>query len=119
MEQAVPLNSNSVTAHLYYGWYLAFTARFPESLEQMNLAQRLDPLSIAIPYTTGNILYWHREYDRSIEQYHRTLAIDPENPSAFDSLGDAYLQKGDCSQATNNYAALRKNCMGVQRMRSR
>ena len=104
LEEAVLLNANSITAHLYYGWYLAFTGRFPESLEQMNLAQALNPLSLAISYTTGNILYFHRQYDRSIEQYHRTLAIDPENPSAFDSLGDAYLEKGDCEEATKNYA---------------
>ena len=104
LEQAVSLNPNSITAHLYYGWYLGFTGRFPESLEQMNLAQALNPLSLAISYTTGNILYWHREYDRAIEQYHRTQAIDPENPSAFDSLGDSYLEKGDCAEATKNYA---------------
>jgi Tfp pilus assembly protein PilF len=133
LEQAVSLNANSITAHLYYGWYLAFTGRFPESLQQMNLAEALNPLSLAISYTTGNVLYFHREYDRSIEQYHRTLAIDPENPSAFDSMGDAYLEKGDCAEATKNYAraeelhgrpayatALRNNfqsagCLGMMR----
>ena len=104
LEQAVSLNANSITAHLYYGWYLAFEGRFAESLEQMNLAQELNPLSIAISYTTGNVLYFHREYDRAIEQYHRTLAIDSEDPSAFDSIGDAYLLKNDCSEATKNYA---------------
>ena len=101
LEQAVSLNANS-GKHLY-GWYLAFEGRFAESLEQMNLAQVLNPLSIAISYTTGNVLYFHREYDRAIEQYHRTLAIDPENPSAFDSIGDAYLLKNECSEAAKNY----------------
>jgi serine/threonine protein kinase/Tfp pilus assembly protein PilF len=104
LEQAVALNENSITAHLYYGWYLAFTGRFPESLEQMNRAQALNPLSVAISYTTGNIVYWHREYDRSIEQYHQTLEIQPENPSAFDSLGDSYLAKNQCAEATKSYA---------------
>jgi eukaryotic-like serine/threonine-protein kinase len=104
LEQAAALNANSLTAHMYYGWYLVFEGRFTESLEQMNLARTLNPLSLAISYTTGNILYWQREYDRSIEQYHQTLAIDPENPSAFDGLGDSYLVKNDCSEATKNYA---------------
>jgi TolB-like protein len=76
LEQALALNANSITAHLFYGWYLGFRGRFSESLEQMNLAQKLNPLSVAISYTTGNILYWHREYDRSIEQY-RQNAGDP------------------------------------------
>jgi tetratricopeptide (TPR) repeat protein len=104
LEQAISLNANSITAHLYYGWYLAFVGRFPESLAQMNLAQALDPLSFAISYTTGNILYWHRDYDRSIEQYRKSLEIQPENISAFNSLGDSYLQKNQCSEAMQNYA---------------
>ncbi len=104
LEQAIALNSNSINAHLFYGWYLAFVGRFPESLEQMNVAQKLNPLSVAITYTTGNILYWHREYDRAIEQYHQTLEISPENPSAFESMGDAYLAKNQCADATGNYA---------------
>ena len=104
LEQAVSLNSNSITAHLYYGWYLAFMGRFPESLEQMSVAQELDPLSVIICYTTGNILYWHRDYDRSIEQYRKTLEIQPESTSALGSLGDSYLQKQLCSEAAENYA---------------
>jgi serine/threonine protein kinase/tetratricopeptide (TPR) repeat protein len=104
LEQAVSLNPNSITAHLYYGWYLAFTGRFPESLEQMNLAQALNPLSFQIAYTTGNILYWHREYDRAIKQYHQTLEINPENASAFGNIGDSYLAKNQCADAAENYA---------------
>jgi tetratricopeptide (TPR) repeat protein len=104
LEQAIALNANSVTAHLFYGWYLAFEGRFPESLAQMNLAQALDPLSFAIAYTTGNILYWHREYDRSIEQYRKALDIQPGSASAVESLGDSYLAKNQCAEATENYA---------------
>ena len=104
LEQAIALNANSVTAHLFYGWYLAFEGRFPESLAQMNLAQALDPLSFAVAYTTGNILYWHREYDRSIEQYRKALDIQPGNASAFGSFGDSYLAKKQCAEATENYA---------------
>jgi serine/threonine protein kinase/tetratricopeptide (TPR) repeat protein len=104
LKQALALNANSITAHLFYGWYLGFRGRFSESLEQMNLAQQLNPLSVAISYTTGNILYWNREYDRSIEQYRQTLEIQPDEPSAVDSLGDSYLAKNQCGEATKNYA---------------
>ncbi len=104
LEQAVSLNANSITAHLYYGWYLAFTGRFPESLEQMNLAQALNPLSFQIAYTTGNILYWHREYDRSLEQYRKALEIQPGSATSFGSMGDSYLAKNQCADAAENYA---------------
>jgi serine/threonine protein kinase len=104
LEQAVSLNANSITAHLYYGWYLAFTGRFPESLQQMNLAQALNPLSFQIAYTTGNILYWHREYDRSLEQYRKALEIQPGSAASFGSMGDSYLAKNQCADAAENYA---------------
>jgi tetratricopeptide (TPR) repeat protein len=104
LEQAVSQNANSITAHMYYGWYLAFVGRLPEALRQMNLAQALDPLSFAVAYTTGNILYWHREYDRSIEQYRKALEIQPGNASAVGSTGDSYLEKNQCSEATEYYA---------------
>ena len=104
LERAIVLNPNSITAHQSYGWYLAFVGRFPESLAQMNLAQALDPLSFAIAYTTGNILYWHREYDRAIEQYKKALEIQPGNASAVASFGDSYLARNQCADATENYA---------------
>ena len=104
LERAISLNSNGITAHLYYSWLLTFVGRFPEAMQQMNLAQALDPLSFTISYTTGNIYYWHRDYDRSIEQYRKALEIQPENVAAFGSLGDSYLEKNQCSEATENYA---------------
>jgi len=104
LERAIALNPNSINAHLFYGWYLAFEGRLPESLAQMNLAQALDPLSFSIAYTTGNILYWHREYDRSIEQYKKALVIQPGNSSAVGGFGDSYLAKNQCAEATENYA---------------
>src|SRR6202007_2172968 len=50
------------------------------------------------------ILYWHREYDRSIDHYRKALEILPGHTSVFGSFGDSYLAKNKCAQGTENYA---------------
>src|ERR1700733_6730756 len=104
LEQSISLNSNSPTSHMYYGWYFAFMGRFAEALQQMDLAQDLDPLAFGISYTTGNVYYFHKDYERSIEQYRKALELQPESAAAVSSVGDSYLLEENCSEATKNYA---------------
>lgn len=43
------------------------------------------------------------DYDRAIEEYKKLIKEGIENPEIFNSLGDAYLRKGDIPNALNNY----------------
>ncbi|MBC7791237.1 MAG: protein kinase [Anaerolineae bacterium] len=91
-ERAIQLNPNYSTAHQWYGYLLAALRRNTEALVQMELARRLDPLS-PIPHTGfGRILYWGRDYQRSVTSYQAGLAMDSAFVTA--SLGIAFPYQG-------------------------
>jgi len=89
---------------IYYGWFLGFSGRFPEAYQQAHQAQRLDPLSFAIYLTNGELYYWARDYDRAIEQSHKAAELEPTHFAPPSDLGDEYLGKNMCSEATEQYA---------------
>jgi TolB-like protein/DNA-binding winged helix-turn-helix (wHTH) protein/Tfp pilus assembly protein PilF len=104
-KRAISLNPNYATAYQRYSLYLSAMGRPQESLEQINKARDLDPLSISINFSVGWRYYMARQYDRAIEQLQTTLEMDPSYDVPYIILGQAYEQKGDYAQAI---AALRK-----------
>jgi tetratricopeptide (TPR) repeat protein len=90
---------------MYYGWYLTFVGRFDAGIREMKQAQALDPLSLSVYVTTGNIYYWERQYDLSLQQYKKAMEIEPAaNADLYSSVGDSYLAKNMCAEATDAYA---------------
>jgi tetratricopeptide (TPR) repeat protein len=47
----------------------------------------------------GSKYYWARRYDEAIEQYNKTLELDPKYPAVHDYLADAYAGKGAYKEA--------------------
>jgi tetratricopeptide (TPR) repeat protein len=68
--------------------------RNEEALSEAQHTVELDPLSPRFNYIWGRILFFTRNYDRAIDQFHKTLEIDPNYVSAHEELGDVYEQKG-------------------------
>jgi len=97
--KAIELNTNYAPAHHWYGDMLKAQGRFEEALEQIRLAQELDPLSLAISTGVGHVLYLSKKYDDSIEQYARAVELDPSFMQTHLWFGRPYLQKGMYSEA--------------------
>jgi serine/threonine protein kinase/Tfp pilus assembly protein PilF len=105
LKEATSLNPNSAISHMHYGWYLTFVGRFDDGIREMKEAQTIDPLSFSIYVTSGNIYYWARDYDLSLQQYRRALEIEPAaNADMYSAMGDSYLAKNMCAEATEAYA---------------
>ena len=104
LRQAVSRNPNSARAHVIYGWYLTFVGKFAEGIREMNEAEALEPTSFTVSYTKGIVYFLGRDYTRAIEQYQQTLKIYPGNPQVYYSLGEAYVQKNMCAEASEAYA---------------
>src|SRR5579884_2609943 len=98
-QHAIALNPGYANAHHWYGLYLAAAGRNDQSLAQMKLAQRLDPLSLIINANLGFCLYLGRHYDEAVDQLKKTLELDPSFSAAHEYLGQAYLEKGEYDQA--------------------
>jgi serine/threonine-protein kinase len=98
-KQAIKINPNYATAHLWYGEYLVVLGRFDEALAEIKRAHQLDPLSLVVNIALGDVFYYTRRYDEAIEQYGKTLEIDSNFAFAYSYLGSAYLQKGMYAEA--------------------
>lgn len=97
--RAIELNSNYVTAHLWYGLYLAAMGRFDEALAETKQARQLDPVALVTNTHLGWILYLSRRYSQAVEQLTKTLEIEPNFPLARFFLGFAYGQQGRYADA--------------------
>ncbi len=103
LKRALEINPNDATAHELYAYCMELMGRPEEALAEIQLAQELDPLSLVINCDVGIRFYFARQYDLAIEQYQRTLAMEPDFPIAHIWLGRAYEQKGMYQEAVSAY----------------
>jgi TolB-like protein len=94
LRRSIELNPGFAVAHHWYALYLSAKGRFKEALAEANRAYGLDPLSVIINRDLGLIYYYARQPDRAIEQYRKTLELDPNFALAHQALGRAYLEMG-------------------------
>lgn len=97
--RAIEINPSLGMAHHDYSWFLVSMGRLDEGIEQMKLAQRLDPLSPLANSDVGWVYLMARRYDEAIEQIKRTLEIEPRFGSALACLERAYTLKGQHREA--------------------
>jgi TolB-like protein/Tfp pilus assembly protein PilF len=105
-KRALELNPNDAPAREMYALYLATVGRLKEAKIEINRALELDSLSFQINRDRGEILYFAREYEQSIDQLRRTLKMDPDDPQAFAArrlLGWIYLHRGLPDQALEEF----------------
>jgi TolB-like protein/Tfp pilus assembly protein PilF len=98
-QRAIELNPSYATAYQRYSLYLIAMGRAQESVEQINLARQLDPLSLSINFSLGWRLYMARHYEQAIQQLRNTLEMDPNFALARLVLGETFEQQRDYSQA--------------------
>ena len=91
--RGLELSPNFAEMHAHYA-SLVFFGRNDEALSEVERALALDPLSPRFGFTSGKLRFFMRQYDTAIEQYRKTLELDPNLPFAHESLGDAYEKKG-------------------------
>ena len=101
LTRAIELNPNYALAHHYFADYLKAMGRFDEAILQIEKAQDLDPLSLAINTGVGHVLYLSRRYDKAIEQYQRAVDLDPSFMATHLWFGRPYLEKGMFAEAIN------------------
>ncbi len=91
---AIGLNPNYPTAHQWYGDFLLLTRRTEEALEQLKMAQELDPLSLAIQTNLGTALDFAGHATEAIREFQRALEVDPNFGMAWYGLGQVLNKIG-------------------------
>ncbi len=92
--EAISINPNYAPAHHFFADYLKAMGRFNEALAEIEKAQELDPLSLAINTGVGHVLYLSKQYDKAIDQYRRAVELDPNFMQTHIWFGRPFLEKG-------------------------
>ena len=98
-QRAIELNPGYVEAYHWRSTLLGMMGRKAEALREKARALAMDPLSIVIRTDLARMLYFFRNYDRSIQEFRSALDMDPNFGSAHLWLAHAYQQKGMLEEA--------------------
>jgi TolB-like protein/Tfp pilus assembly protein PilF len=92
--RAIELNPKFADVQGHYAMSLIRVGRNEEGLALGRHAVELEPLSLRINHGLARDFFFAREYDRAIDQFRRTLELDPNYPPAHEWLGNVYEKKG-------------------------
>src|SRR4029434_6019689 len=91
--RALELDRSHAQAHISYGEYFYMQGRTSEGVAIMEQSLKLDPFSldrnVALGYGLRNV----RRYDAAIEQFRKTLELEPTYSTAQFLLADTYALK--------------------------
>jgi tetratricopeptide (TPR) repeat protein len=97
-ERALELDPKSVLAHHWYATFLLALGRLPESLQEIDKAQQLDPMSAAILSDKGLILFHNGQKEQAIALLKQVETTEPDFLSPHNYLGMIYFLQGDYRQ---------------------
>jgi len=87
-QRAIQLNPRYPTAHHWYAMScLVPLGRLDEALEQMLIAQSLDPVSSIIARDVAGIYSYRRDFEAALEQCDQTIELNPHFAPAYMTLG--------------------------------
>ncbi len=102
-KKAIDLNPEYGTALQWYGELLTAQGKFPEAISRMKQAEEIDPLSRIIKADYGLMCYYARDFNCAIQQYEKTLSLDPDFAAAHWWLGETYTVLGEYDKAIASY----------------
>ena len=106
--RAIELNPNSAYAHENYGMIiLSLQGRVDEALEQIRMAESLDPLSARTRWLHASVFFFARRYEEAISESRRTLELDPGYVLAHQMIAQCYEQQGRLHEAIEMYLRYR------------
>ncbi len=97
--RAIELNPSYAVGHQWYAYLLMATGRPKDSLAEVAVAQRLDPLSVAIQTDQGYMLYYSSQTDAALRAIETALEMDPNFPAGHFWLGRIYTSQKKFDQA--------------------
>jgi eukaryotic-like serine/threonine-protein kinase len=104
--RAIAISPSYATAHSMYARYLSAMGRRDEALAESQLAVSHDPLSLGVNTGLGYNAYLARRFGQAIEQYRKTLDLDPNFGLARLDRGLAYVLTGRTPEAIREFESL-------------
>jgi serine/threonine-protein kinase len=97
---AIALDPAYATAHHWYAMScLVPMGRLTEALEEMRVAQSLDPVSSIVARDLAVVYAYRRDYDAALDQGDHTIELNPHFSPAYWALGFIQEQRRDLDEA--------------------
>lgn len=103
--RAIELNPNDPIAHQWHAVYLLAAGRPDDAMHEIRIAQRLDPLSLAINTDVGFHHYHNGRYAEAIAQLQSVLGMKGDFGLAHLWLARSYLEIGRFDQSLASTAS--------------
>jgi serine/threonine-protein kinase len=99
-QRAIGLNPRYATAHHWYAMScLAPLGRLDEALDEMLVAQSIDPVSSIVGRDLAVIHFYRRSFDIALEQCDHTIELNPHFAPAYWMLGVIQEQRRDFDES--------------------
>jgi DNA-binding winged helix-turn-helix (wHTH) protein/tetratricopeptide (TPR) repeat protein len=98
-ERAIELNPSYAAAHQWYGWLLILLARLDDAIKELEMARRLDPLSIGINWFLAAAYGFAGRFDESAQQGEFLIELEPGSWIGHWVVGYAYGIMGQFDRA--------------------
>jgi len=92
--RALELDQKDVNTLQWHAVFLARLGRFKEAFAEIGTAKELDPLSLRVATSEGEILRYARRYDEAIEELRRAIDLEPSFKFTHAVLARVYELKG-------------------------
>jgi TolB-like protein/Flp pilus assembly protein TadD len=99
-QRAISLNPRYATAHHWYAMScLAPLGRLEEALNEIKIAQSIDPVSSIVARDLAIIHFYRRDFDMALEQCDHTIELNPHFAPAYWMLGVIQEQLKDFDES--------------------
>ena len=103
-KKAIELDSVYSLASFWYAvWVMMPMRRLAEAQEQFGRAAELDPVTPTVNFAQGCMLVFRRQGDQAIKHLQAALELEPDFFWTHFTLGIAYLQQGEHTQAIASF----------------
>ncbi|MCB1163256.1 MAG: protein kinase [Candidatus Krumholzibacteriia bacterium] len=102
-ERAIAANPDYATAHRWYALLLTGLARHDAALPLIHRARELEPSSVILRTSVGDVYFYARRYEEAMEHYRAAIAMDAESLAGHTDLARALELSGRYEEAIAEY----------------
>ena len=99
VEKGLKLEPNNSYGHLLLSKYYLIKNDYEKALEEVLIAEKLDPLNPGIGCFVADNYYLAQDFKKSLDQYEKVIKTFPDYPMAWEGVGHVLFESGNKKEA--------------------